>query len=70
MAVVEVDGHERVYAIGGQHFNDVATTFSKTMEVYNDTKGWDFVTDMVSPRTLFTATTIDGKIYAVGGFSN
>lgn len=67
MATLTLDGKEFVYVLGGQHFNDVVVNFRKSVEMLTD-KGWVFKRDMLTARTLFTATVVNNHIYAVGGF--
>lgn len=72
MATLTITGEEGleewVYAIGGQHFDDIRTVFRQSVEQYNINQGWQYAAPMISPRSLFTTTVVKDHIYAIGGF--
>jgi hypothetical protein len=63
-----VDG--KIYAIGGAKWNNVTTegTFYTTVEEYDPiTDTWTTKSDMSTARYALSTSTVNGKIYAIGG---
>jgi N-acetylneuraminic acid mutarotase len=59
----------RIYTIGGGYWNsDIGWTTSNANEVYDPaTDSWESKTAMPTKRSGFSASIVDGKIYAMGG---
>jgi hypothetical protein len=59
--------HNNIFALGGQSKKEV----HDSMEKYDfEKKQWVLKASMKSPRTMFSATYMDGYIYAFGGFKD
>lgn len=63
---VELDGV--IYAIGGQLGTTAGELSLTTVEAYNPlTDTWSVKPDMITPRKYFSACSLNGKIYVIGG---
>ncbi|MBM3235253.1 hypothetical protein FJZ31_03030 [Candidatus Poribacteria bacterium] len=62
--------NDRIYAIGGGGVDDyyAPSPVLSTVEVYDpETDTWTKKTDMFTPRAQFSASAVNGYIYAIGG---
>jgi N-acetylneuraminic acid mutarotase len=70
LTTVTVSG--KIFAIGGYAGSPPQNerTYLSTVEVYDPaTNRWTKGSDMPTPRCLLSASVVDGKIYAIGGFT-
>jgi N-acetylneuraminic acid mutarotase len=66
LATSVVDG--KIYAIGGTGSSSLWADFRRTVEAYDPlTDTWSKKADMPTARIFFSASVVDGKIYAIGG---
>jgi RNA polymerase sigma factor (sigma-70 family) len=60
----------KIYAIGGNNLPNGQNAGLTTVEIYDTlTDTWTKGVDMQTPRWLFSASIVGGKIYSIGGFS-
>ena len=67
LEAVECNGF--IYAIGGKQGNHQKSRL-KNVEKYDpNSNTWTYVCDLRIERSALSACVVDGKIYAIGGFS-